>query len=152
MKRLRRTIIVLVIVTLLVMIIGYIYNTFLGHGVTSTYMAHAYFYPLFFGLFINALLLPVQKRLPFVGTVGYRVFNNTFNAGIATLTVYSIIKGVLEIAGADSNLLIGLLIIGWIAIVSSLCVLIVLLINVRQALIRQARAKRKQRGFDQDIS
>ena len=151
MKRLKRTIIVYAIVTLLVLIIGFVYNTFLGHGVTSSYMAHAYFFPLFGGLLVNALLLTVQKRLPFVGTVGYRAFNNTFGGGIATLCVYSILKGALEIASADSGLLVFLLIIGCAAVAVSLILMAVLLLKVRQALIRQARAKRKQqRSYTQD--
>ena len=97
-------------------------------------------------MLLNILLLPVQKRLPFVGTVGYRLYCNLYNAGIATLSVYSIITGVLDIADTSSSLLIVLLSIGWIAVAAGLVVLFVLLFNVRKALIRQTRTKTKPSG------
>ncbi len=144
MKRLRRTVFFFFVITVFVLIVGFVYTLF-GRGVTSDAMSHAYFYPLFLGVLPNALLLPIQKRLPFVGTVGYRLYSNIYNAGIGTLTVYSILLGILEIAGTDSNILSVLHIVGWIVVGIGLAVLILLLFKVRKALIRQSKSATQRR-------
>jgi hypothetical protein len=138
MKRLKRTIYVFATVTLFVAIAGVVYTAF-GRGVTSANMSFAFAYPLVLGLLVNTLLLIVQQRMPFVGTVGYRAYSNIYNFGISALTVYSALKGVLDIFGTVSYLLTYLMLVGWAAVVAGLSVLIILLVNVRQAIQRQTR-------------
>ena len=138
MKRLRRTIIVFAAITLFVAIAGAIY-TYFGRGVTSDFMGHAYFYPLVAGVLFNLLLMLVQPRLPFVGTVGYRLYSNVFNAGIGALTSCSFIAGVLEIAGVDSNLMQYFWIIGWVVLAAGFCILCILIYQVLQAMARSRK-------------
>ena len=76
---------------------GAIYEHF-SHGVYSGFMIYAFVYPLalgalpFFAMSLSGRRLP--GRLPF----------NLYNAGIATLTVGSIFRGVLDIYGTTNSL------------------------------------------------
>lgn len=126
MKRLRRIIFVFMAITVFVFVAGLIYHQF-GRGVFSSHMAYAFLYPLFFGALFNLILLPVQSRLPFAGTVGYRLYSNLYNTGIGALTLHSFVMGVLEIAGAESPLTQYLSYFGWVCIAAGLCTLSVLL-------------------------
>jgi hypothetical protein len=67
-------------------------------------MDHAFYYPLFLGVFLNQILLNIRRRVPFTGTSGYRLYSNLYNAGVATLTHVQHPAGVLEIAGGSSGL------------------------------------------------
>jgi hypothetical protein len=63
-------------------------------------MTYMFVYPLIGGVIFYAL---IRLLLPRVGRYkGYRLFYNVYNSGIAALTVGSLFKGILEIAGADS--------------------------------------------------
>lgn len=77
---------------------GAIYEHF-SHGVYSGFMIYAFVFPLafgalpFFAMAITGRRFP--RRLPF----------NLYNAGIATLTVGSIFRGVLDIYGTTNSLI-----------------------------------------------
>jgi hypothetical protein len=130
-------------ITVFVLIAGIVYTMF-GRGATSSNMTFAFLYPLCLGLLLNVLLLPVQKRLPFVGTVGYRLYTNIYNSGIAAMTIYSFLSGILDIAGTSSDLLIYMLFLGIAACVAGLIVLAFLLFKVRQAVLWQRRRQRRR--------
>ena len=81
--------------TLAIAGIGSVY-TYFGHGITSKYMTFAFVFPLAAGIIcyiINALGLYD------------RFFVNAMNASMATITVGSVVKGILEIAGATTKFL-----------------------------------------------
>lgn len=79
---------------------GIIYEQF-SHGVYSGYMIFAFAFPLIGGtLPFAALSLFAHGLLP------GRLSRFLYNAGIAALTVGSIMKGVLEIYGTTNDLLI----------------------------------------------
>ena len=79
---------------------GIIYEQF-SHGVYSGYMIYAFAFPLIGGtLPFAALSLFAHGLLP------GRLSRFLYNAGIAALTVGSIMKGVLEIYGTTNDLLI----------------------------------------------
>ena len=90
----KRTVKVYVFTTLSCIAFSHIYSLF-SHGVSSPFMSYA---------FVFSLVL---------GVVGFTVFgqpdsdNRTafslYNAGIATLTVGSILRGIIDIAGADTT-------------------------------------------------
>lgn len=62
-------------------------------------MIYAFVFPLVFGTFLNMVLFIFDKiKLP------SRLTENLYNAGVATLTVGSIIKGVLVIYGTANSL------------------------------------------------
>ncbi len=136
MKRLLKTVNIFAIVSAFICVAGVVYHHF-GRGVFSQYMAHAFYYPLFLGTFVYLLLMSIQQRLPFVGTTGYRIFNNLHNAGIAALTLYSILMGVFEIAGGSSALVKILYFTGIVLVFAGLCVLCSLLFSARRHVQRR---------------
>ncbi len=146
MKRLQRTLFVFAVVTMFVFVAGLIYHHF-GRGMFSQYMDHAFYYPLFFGLYVNMMLLSVQRRLPFVGTVGYRLYSNVYNTGIGALTLYSFVMGVLEIAAAESGLIQYLAYLGWACIAIGLCSLIILLVLSWNARKHYDQSQHRQRQY-----
>jgi len=75
---------------------GAVYEYF-SHEVYSYHMIYAFGYPLCLGA-LPCFSLCVTKRL----RLPKRLSVNLYNAGIATLTVGSIIKGVLDIYGTSS--------------------------------------------------
>ena len=80
--------------TLFCIALNYIYSLF-GHGVSSPYMSYAFVFSLVLGIvgFIVFGWLNLENRIAF----------NLYNAGIATLTVGSILRGIIDIAGADTT-------------------------------------------------
>jgi hypothetical protein len=93
---------------------GAVYERF-GHGVYSYYMIYAFAVPLALGAF-PALLLGTSKRnvrFPRRGRL-------LWNAGVATLTVGLLFKGVIEIYGTDSPFFAGYLAVGTALLIAGL--------------------------------
>lgn len=78
---------------------GIIYEQF-SHGVSSGYMFFAFAFPLIGGTLPYAILSLFAN-----GFLPGRLPRFLYNAGIATLTVGSILEGVLEIYGTTNDLL-----------------------------------------------
>ncbi len=85
--------------TLFVMIFGYIYELF-SHNVYTYYMQYAHLIPLFLGVIPFLLLYKFRKDVK--RDISITLYNNA----VITLTVYSILKGVLEIYGTTNKLVI----------------------------------------------
>jgi hypothetical protein len=83
-----------VFTTLFCIVFNYIYSLF-SHDVSSPFMSYAFIFSLVLGVvgFIVIGLLNLDNRVAF----------NLYNAGIATLTVGSILRGIIDIAGADTT-------------------------------------------------
>lgn len=77
---------------------GAVYEYF-SHEVYTYYMIYAFIFPLVCGTFMLFTLLLIDCKLP------DRLSLNIYNAGVATLTVGSILEGVLEIYGTSNPLL-----------------------------------------------
>lgn len=91
----KKTVAVYLGATLFCGFFSYVYERF-SHGVYSDYMVYLFLFPLLGGaLPYGAMLLLGAPPPP-------RLAANLFNAGIATLTVGSLMAGVLEIYGTDS--------------------------------------------------
>lgn len=102
----------------IVCIFGYTYELF-SHDVKSNYMRFAFIIPLLLGC-VFSLYIYIFKLKKFQN----RLFINFYNASIATFTIYSIIKGVLDIYGTTNNLINVYLIIGTILFIKSVTILI----------------------------
>ena len=90
---------VYLLISLFCVLFGAIYEYF-SHEVYSIYMIYAFVFPLAGGtLPFFALSLFGCRRLP------GRLPRNLYNAGIATLTVGSVMEGVLEIFGTTNDML-----------------------------------------------
>ena len=93
-------------VTLFVLVFGIAYEYF-SHGVVSLYMILAFLIPLVLGM-LPFGTISILKKNYYPSPIG----SNTYHAGIATLTVGSIMKGVLDIYGTTSPYISVYLIIG----------------------------------------
>ncbi len=85
---------------------GAVYEHF-SHGVYSYYMIYAFAIPLAGGLLPLLLLLSAYARSAVRKDVRLpgRLANGAWNAGLATLTVGCVMKGVLDIYGTSNGLL-----------------------------------------------
>lgn len=84
-------------ITLFCMLFGFIYEKY-SHGVYSNFMIYAFVFPLIGGMFFWLLIGTSRKSFHF-----NRLFLNCHAASIATFTVGSIFKGVLDIYGTTSK-------------------------------------------------
>ena len=109
-------------ISIFVFIFGPIYEYF-SHGVYSSYMMFAFLIP-FIGLFIPSLLnnLILKRKITDNVTLPWK-------CGIATLTVGSIYKGVLEIYGTSGTFEQVYLIIGSLLCIIATIVLITARVN-----------------------
>ena len=84
-----------IVFSILTMIFGIVYECF-SHNVFSYFMMYAFLIPLICGGVLSFIIYTGILKC------GIRISNNLYNAGIATLTIGSIIKGVLEIYGTTN--------------------------------------------------
>lgn len=101
---------VYLIVAIFCALFGAIYEHF-SHEVYSYYMIYAFTYPLLMGV-LPFLLVYKYEKIPMPG----RISENVYNAGVGTLTVGSIVKGVLVIYGTGNTLVRNYLIVGIVMI------------------------------------
>lgn len=91
--------IVYFLISIFLMVFGLIYEQF-SHDVYSNYMIYAFAIPQVIGMLPSMLFsFSIVKKLP------NRTSVNLHNAAIATITVYSIIRGILEIYGTTNSLI-----------------------------------------------
>lgn len=97
-------------VFLFVAVFGFVYEQF-SHGVYSFFMAFAFLFPMVLGFAPYILLYFFNKdKLPSVFT------SNSYNAGVATITVGSLFKGVLDIYGTTRDVHLYVLFISGIVL------------------------------------
>lgn len=93
-----KTAFVYLLVSLFCVLFGAVYEHY-SHEVYSGYMIYAFVFPLAGGVLPFALISRYGRRVP------GRLSLNLYNAGIAALTVGSIMKGVMEIYGTTNGIL-----------------------------------------------
>lgn len=107
-SRLEKTAFVYFLIALFCAVFGAVYEVF-SHDVYSFFMIYAFGFPLVGGT-LPFWLLAREKNATYPGTVA----RNLYHSGIATLTVGSIVRGVLDIYGT-TNVLSGYYFnVGWI--------------------------------------
>lgn len=108
-----KTAFVYLLVSLFCALFGAVYERF-SHEVYSFYMIYAFVFPLAGGTLPFLAISLFRKRYP--GAVA----RNLYHSGIATLTVGSIVQGILDIYGT-TNRLTGLYwIVGAILVISGI--------------------------------
>lgn len=106
-----KTALVYLLISGLCVLVNYVYSLY-GHGVSSAAMSLMFLYPLLGGALVFALvwlLMPGAQQVPH-----YRLSVNLYNAGIAALTVGSLLKGVFDIAGTSSPYIVAYRLAGWL--------------------------------------
>ena len=96
-KRSARCAFVYLLIAIFVAFFGAVYEHY-SHGVYSYSMLYAFAYPLIGGTMLFSLFFMCGFSHP------PAFARNAWHSGVATLTVGSIVKGVLEIYGTDSSL------------------------------------------------
>ncbi len=105
-----KTAFVYLIISLFCVLFGAVYEYF-SHEVYSGYMIYAFVFPMISaGAFLAICLSPLKK---YPGVVA----RNLYHSGIATLTVGSIIRGVLDIYGTTNSLVMFYWIVGVVLLV-----------------------------------
>ena len=84
------------ILSIIVLIFSFIYELF-SHNVYSVFMEYAFVIPLFNSL-ILFIIYKLNKNIN-------KISNTLFNLSVITLTVYSIVRGILEIYGTTNSLI-----------------------------------------------
>ncbi|KNZ43521.1 hypothetical protein AKG39_00995 [Acetobacterium bakii] len=137
----RNTVIIYLVLSLTAVVINYIYGL-LGHGVSSPAMTWMFLYPLLGGallFFLINVLIPCSSLF-----AGYRLFFNAYNSGIATLTLGSFLKGILDIAGTSSPYIVLFYGVGWLFISAGLILLLKLYAKHRKIFSTEKRASDSQ--------
>lgn len=130
----KKTVIVYLAISVFAVVFNRVYAIF-GHGVSSDAMTWMFLYPLIGGCvfyLLIGLLFPVVNRFS-----GYRTAYNSYNSGIAVLTVGSLLKGIMDIAGTSSSYLKVYTMAGYALIAVGLAVLIVLAVNQGKVSVRK---------------
>ncbi len=131
MNRLKRNCKCYCIITAVIALFCIVY-TILGRGVFSPSMTFAWAYPCVLGLGWNFALLFIQRNIRFTGTVGYRLYVNAYNTGVAFLTVSSALDGIMYIAGTSSPYIAWMRWFGWIMLGIGLLLFVVLIAQASQ--------------------
>jgi len=98
-KKIDKTGFIYLLISLFCVLFGVVYEYY-SHEVYSSYMIYAFVFPLAGGVLPFTLMsLYGCRRIP------GRLTLNLYNSGIATLTVGSIMKGVMEIYGTTNDIL-----------------------------------------------
>lgn len=140
-NRIRKTIVVYLLLALVAVAVNLIYG-FFGHGVRAAAMTGMFLYPLLGGA-LGYLL--IDRYMAFITRfVVYRVGYNSFNSGLAALTVGSFLKGILEIAGTNSPYLIIFFFLGWVAVGIGLMVFGFLAVTNQRLLKTEKRMKKTE--------
>lgn len=129
-NRIRKTAVVYFVLSLVAIGVNYIYGLF-GHGVHSAAMTWMFLYPLLGGTLFYFLLDRLNSGM--TRFVAYRFGYNSYNSGIATLTVGSFLKGILEIAGTNSPYLVFFTIMGWLFIAVGVAIFILMTVSRKRA-------------------
>lgn len=129
-KGILKTVFVFLIFSAAAVAVDNIYALF-GHGVRSASMSFMFLYPLLGGALIYFLLGMIASNIAAVKR--YRLGYNLYNSGIATLTVGSFFKGILDIAGTASAYTKAFMIVGWAFAAAGLVTLLAAAIRTRRS-------------------
>lgn len=110
-EKIVKTILAYIMLSVIAVIVDNIYAMF-GHGVRSAFMSFMFLYPLLGGA-LGYFILWLTAPGVYSGR-WYRFGYNLYNSGIAALTVGSFFKGILDIAGTESDYSRLFFLLGWV--------------------------------------
>lgn len=125
-NKLRKTIRGYLILSFVAIGVNFIYGIF-GHGVHSPAMTWMFLYPLLGGALVFLLIERLTSGI--TRFAAYRMGYNSYNSGIAALTIGSFLKGILDIAGTNSPYLVFFTGMGWLFIAAGVAIFIILAVN-----------------------
>ena len=125
----KRTVLIYTAVTVFTLVFGQVYEVF-SFGVTSPFMHFAFLIPLLLGVLPCLVLLTAGNRVALPEGCG-----TGWHLGVATLTAGSLFRGVLDIYGTQSSLMMVYPAAGFACFASSL------LQHLRAQLRKEAKAE-----------
>lgn len=128
-KHFIKTILTYFILSMFAIVVNKVYSIF-GHGVSSPAMTWMFLYPLIGGTVFYLLICVFANKV--INFSGYRLFFNIYNSGIATLTFGNFLKGIMDIAGADSIYLVFYYVVGGLFIAAGLILMSIMVINQKR--------------------
>jgi len=128
-RQIRKTVIVYLILTAVAIAVANIYAQF-SHGVRSAAMTLMFLYPLLGGAVFYFTLGLIVPRIS--DRRNYRLYYNIYNSSIAVLTVGSLLKGILDIAGTASGYVLLFQVAGWGGAAAGLVCLIAMIFKRRE--------------------
>ena len=126
LSALQKLILIDLLVSLFCALFGAVYEAF-SHGVYSCAMIYAFAFPLVLGV------LPLYLIGIFRAAYPPKALRNLYHAGIATLTVGSIVAGVLEIYGTTNPLTAVYWLLGGALVLTGAIAYAVILLGKRKA-------------------
>lgn len=111
-KYFKKQTIVYLLIAVFCLIFSKIYALY-SHGVSSFYMTYLCLIPFVFGALPSLISFLLNKEIK-------RISINLYNASVATFTLYSLLRGVLEIYGTTNRLINIYLIVGIILLLLSI--------------------------------
>ena len=113
-KDVKKQLIFYLLFTVFCILFAIIYQSF-SFGVYSNYMSYAFLLPAIFGILVSFILYFFK-----INKMPSKLESNLYNFGIVTLTIGSIVNGVLEIYGTTNWKVYIYYIIGTFLVISSL--------------------------------
>lgn len=113
-KRIKKTIFIYFLITIFTIVFDRIYALF-SHGVSSLSMNLMFLYHLLGGVVVYYILGYLLKNKKNSMIISF----NLYNSGIAILTVGSLLRGIMDIAGTSSQYIKYYFIIGVLVIITS---------------------------------
>jgi len=124
MKRLKHTMYVYAVVSLLICGTALVVETFFWHGEYPIHLDHAFHFPLFLGMIFYLFLMAIQqRRMPLTDTAAYGLFAIIYNMGVIVLTLHGLLQGIFEISGINIGMISILQFVGWAILFIGLCIL-----------------------------
>jgi len=120
MSKLNKTVVVYTFLAVFAVIFTKIYGLF-GHGVTSLWMSNMYLVLVGGGAVIFLTIKGLAVDI--TDCTMFRLFYNIYNSGIAIIVNGMLLKGILEIAGATSGIVVWFLYVGTAFIVCAVLML-----------------------------
>lgn len=102
-----------IVFSIIILLFGIIYEVF-SHGVISYFMIFAFLIPII-NFLINILFIKCNIKV-------FHISKNIFTAGVITLTLASIVKGVLDIYGTTNKLIFIYPVVGIILLIISIII------------------------------
>lgn len=119
-RRNRNTFFIYAGVTIFCVVFGLIYETF-SHGVVSFFMLFGFLFPMILGL-APYLVLFITKTQKGPDTIA----SYLYNSGVATVSVGSYFKGMLDIYGTTRDVYVIIyFVVGGVLLLSGLCLYII---------------------------
>ncbi len=112
-KQLKKTAVIYAVFTVFIAVFGLVYEHF-SHDVWSSYMGLCFLIPLFGGIFYIVLKRFIFNSKKNTASKLFGIGDDMYHSAVATFTLGSLIRGIVDIYGTTNHLLIWYAVAGCI--------------------------------------